>query len=229
MGGFRHRPLYIEMENRFSATGTLFGQPPPASIVHARRAIARRALADKIDVVILCRVRNWRGAGIAIAVTDSSDPVQETRMRDVILAAAGEAADATLLPAREISGQSETHEDFSAQLAQARSAGEAEGHKQGSANERARIRSIITSEQAKGREELAHYFAFDTDLAAETVLLALSKSPAAKSNLDGAMAREAQPKLGTGGERAAAEPPRMISTEEVYARRRAAVAAVLQR
>ena len=29
---------------------------------------------------------------------------------------------------------------------------------------------IITSDQAKGREELAHYFAFDTDLAADTVL-----------------------------------------------------------
>ena len=30
---------------------------------------------------------------------------------------------------------------------------------------------IITSDQAKGREELAHYFAFDTDLAADSVLL----------------------------------------------------------
>jgi hypothetical protein len=43
------------------------------------------------------------------------------------------------------------------------------------------------------------------------------------------MAREAQPKLGVGGERASGDPPRMISTEEVYARRRAAVAAVSQR
>jgi hypothetical protein len=92
-----------------------------------------------------------------------------------------------------------------------------------------RIKSIIASDQAKGREELAHYFAFDTDLAADTVLSALSKSPAAKTNLDSAMALEAQPRLGAGGERGSAEPPRMISTEEVYARRRAAVAAISQR
>jgi hypothetical protein len=150
-------------------------------------------------------------------------------MRDVILAAAGEADTATLMPARETSGQGEPREDISAQLAQARSAGETEGIKQGSARERARIKAIITSDEAKGREELAHYFAFDTDLAADTVLLALAKSPAAKTTLDSAMARETQPKLGTGGERVSAEPPRMISTEEVYARRRAAVAAVSQR
>jgi hypothetical protein len=150
-------------------------------------------------------------------------------MRDVILAAAGEADDTTLTPAREMIGQGETREDISAHLAQARSAGETEGIKHGSISERDRIKAIITSDQAKGREELAHYFAFDTDLAAETVLSALSKSPAAKTNLDNAMAREAQPNLGTGGERGSAEPPRMISTDEVYARRRAAVAAVSQR
>ena len=150
-------------------------------------------------------------------------------MRDVILAAAGEAADATPMPLREANGLAEPREDMTAQLTQARSAGEAEGLKQGSASERARIKSIITSDQTKGREELAHYFAFDTDLAADTVLLALSKSPAAKTNLDSAMAREAQPKLGAGIDRASGEPPRMISTEEVYARRRAAVAAVSQR
>ena len=150
-------------------------------------------------------------------------------MRDVIFAAAGEAADTTFVPTRETSEHTEPRDDGTTKVTQARAAGEAEGVKQGSASERARIKSIITSDQAKGREELAHYFAFDTDLVAETVLLALSKSPAAKTNLDSAMAREAQPKLGAGGERASGEPPRMISTEEVYARRRAAVAAVSQR
>jgi hypothetical protein len=34
----------------------------------------------------------------------------------------------------------------------------------GSTSERDRIKSIITSDQAKGREELAHYFACDTEL-----------------------------------------------------------------
>lgn len=129
-------------------------------------------------------------------------------MRDVILAAAGEAAHATVLPTRETNGPAEPREDMTAQ---ARSVGEAEGIKQNSASVSARIKSIITSDQAKGREDLAHYFAFETELAADTVLLALAKSPAAKTNLDSAMAREAQPKLGAGGERASAEPPRMIT------------------
>lgn len=150
-------------------------------------------------------------------------------MRDVILAAAGAAADAAVVPASEPAQPADAGETAALREAAVRTAGEAEGIKQGSASERARIKSIITSEQAKGREELAHYFAFDTDLAADTVLSALSKSPAAKTNLDSAMAREAQPKLGAGGERVSSEPPRMISTEEVYARRRAAVAAVSQR
>jgi hypothetical protein len=150
-------------------------------------------------------------------------------MRDVILAAAGAAADATVVPDVESAQAVDAGETAALREAAARAAGEAEGFKQGSANERTRIKSIITSDQAKGREELAHYFAFDTEFAADTVLSALSKSPAAKNTLDNAMALEAQPKLGAGGERGSTEPPRMISTEEVYARRRAAVAAVSQR
>jgi hypothetical protein len=150
-------------------------------------------------------------------------------MRDVILAAAGMVAEGGVVPASEAVQPADAGETVALRAAAARSAGEAEGIKQGSASERARIKSIITSDQAKGREELAHYFAFDTELAADTVLSALSKSPVAKTNLDNAMAREAQPKLGAGGERGSTVPPRMISTEEVYARRRAAVAAVSQR
>ena len=46
-------------------------------------------------------------------------------MRDVILAAAGEAADASLLPTHE----SPEPDDMTKQLVQARSAGEAEGIK----------------------------------------------------------------------------------------------------
>jgi hypothetical protein len=150
-------------------------------------------------------------------------------MQDVILAAAGAAADGTVMPDVESAQTVDAGETAALREAAARAAGEAEAVKKGIANERDRIKSIITSDQAEGREELAHYFAFDTDLAGDTVLLALAKSPAAKTTLDNAMAREAQPKLGVGGERGSGEPPRMISTEEVYARRRAAVAAVSQR
>jgi hypothetical protein len=85
-------------------------------------------------------------------------------MRDVILAGAGEAVDATIMPTRETNGPAEPREDMTVQLAYAQSAGEAEGIKQGSTSERDRIKSIITSDQAKGREELAHYFACDTEL-----------------------------------------------------------------
>jgi hypothetical protein len=150
-------------------------------------------------------------------------------MQDVILAAAGAAADGTVMPDVESAQTVDAGETAALREAAARAAGEAEAVKKGIANERDRIKSIITSDQAEGREELAHYFAFDTDLAGDTVLLALAKSPAAKTTLDNAMVREAQPKLGVGGERGSGEPPRMISTEEVYARRRAAVAAVSQR
>jgi hypothetical protein len=150
-------------------------------------------------------------------------------MQDVILAAAGAAGDGTVVPDVDSTQAADAGETAALRETAARAAGEAEGVKKGSACERDRIKSIITSDQAKGREELAHYFAFDTDLAADTVLSALSKSPAAKTNLDSAMAREAQPKLGAGGGHTSSEPPRMISTEEVYARRRAAVAAISQR
>jgi hypothetical protein len=70
-------------------------------------------------------------------------------MRDVILAAAGAAADsAVTLEAAQPADASET---AALREAAARSAGEAEGIKQGSASERARIKAIITSDQAKAR------------------------------------------------------------------------------
>ena len=77
-------------------------------------------------------------------------------MRDVILAAAGEAVDATIMPTRETNGPAEPREDMTAQLAHARSAGEAEGIRQGSTSERARIKSIITSDEAKASPQHGH-------------------------------------------------------------------------
>jgi hypothetical protein len=144
-------------------------------------------------------------------------------MRDAILAAASEAADAAALAQREKTAPAEAtapDEDIAAREAAARTAGEAEGIKKGSASERARIKAIIESLDAKGREELAHYFAFETDMATDVVVAALAKSPAGKGNLETAMAREAQPKLGAGTDRAEA-PLRVISTQDIYARRRA--------
>lgn len=145
-------------------------------------------------------------------------------MRDVILAAAGAVAEADTSPVREAAGPVETSNDVAHQLNEARSVGATEGARRGGLSERDRIKTILTSETAKGRESLAQYFAFETDFPSEVVLAALVKSPASKAGLDDAMAREAQPRLGTGGERSSSEPPRVISTEDIYARRRAAVA-----
>jgi signal peptide peptidase SppA len=41
----------------------------------------------------------------------------------------------------------------------------------------ARIKSILGSEEAKGRTDLASHFAFDTDMSAEAAIVALGKSP----------------------------------------------------
>lgn len=143
-------------------------------------------------------------------------------MRDVILAAAGAAAEPDTMPAREPAQPVEASNDIAIQLGEARSVGVTEGARQGGLLERDRIKSILMSENAKGRESLAQYFAFETDFPVDVVLAALAKSPAIKGGLDDAMAREARPNLGAGGDRSSGEAPRVISTEEIYARRRAA-------
>lgn len=50
--------------------------------------------------------------------------------------------------------------------------------------ERQRISAILTSEEAKGREALANYFALETDMSSEAAIIALSK--AAKENVSSA-------------------------------------------
>ena len=144
-------------------------------------------------------------------------------MRDVILAAVGEMAETTAMPARDQATPVEAANYFAIRLSEARSTGVMDGARQGSISERERIKSILMSENAKGRENLAQYFAFETDFPTDVVLSALAKSPAAKGGLDEVMLREAQPKLGAGDDRADM-PMRVISTEDIYARRRAAVA-----
>jgi capsid assembly protease len=146
-------------------------------------------------------------------------------MRDAILAAAGLAAEPAVVDTLPAPAEAAV-----AREADARASGHSEGLKAGAASERTRIKAIIGSDQAKGREELAHYFAFDTDMAADVVLAALARSPSGKSSLEAAMAREVQPRLGPGGERPAGDAPqRMISTDDVYARRRAAVVSASRR
>jgi signal peptide peptidase SppA len=56
-------------------------------------------------------------------------------------------------------------------------AGKIEGAKEAASAERSRIKAILDHESAKGREDLARYFAFDTDMAPEGAQAALSKAP----------------------------------------------------
>ena len=45
------------------------------------------------------------------------------------------------------------------------------------ADSKARVKAILASDEAKGREELAEYFAHDTDMSTEAVIAALAKAP----------------------------------------------------
>ncbi len=74
--------------------------------------------------------------------------------------------------------------DNTAALAAERASTKAEGVKEGTAAERARIKAIVTSDQAKGRETLAQSLAFNTDLSAEQAVAVLGDAPK-QSRLDG--------------------------------------------
>lgn len=108
-----------------------------------------------------------------------------------------------------------------AALALTRTEAENSGKGIGANEAKGRIKAILGSEEAKGREDLAQHFAFDSDLPAEAAIAALTKAPKAappapeKPNLASDMAKEGRVELGfdggknpenmTGAERGAAE------------------------
>jgi signal peptide peptidase SppA len=55
-------------------------------------------------------------------------------------------------------------------------------------DQKARIKAITTSAEAKGREDLAAHFAYDTDMTADAALAALAKAPAAAAAAPAAVA-----------------------------------------
>jgi signal peptide peptidase SppA len=63
----------------------------------------------------------------------------------------------------------------------ARNEGKTEGQKAGASAERERVKAIMTSEEAKGRDELANHLAFDTSMSAEEAVKLLAKSPKAEA------------------------------------------------
>jgi hypothetical protein len=65
----------------------------------------------------------------------------------------------------------------------------AEGVKEGAAAARTRIKTILGSEEAKGRDALAQHFAFDTEMPADAALAALKVAPKADAAKTGASGR----------------------------------------
>ena len=88
--------------------------------------------------------------------------------------------------------------------AEAHTAGTAEGQAAGVTAERTRIKGIMGGEHAAGREELAAYFAYETDTSAEAAGVALSKAakkaPAAtEQTLEQEMSAARVPAIGADG------------------------------
>lgn len=87
--------------------------------------------------------------------------------------------------------------------------------------ERTRCKAILTAEAAKDRGNLAHYFAFDTDMSAEQAVAALDMAPkaeAADNPFLSAMRSEPTPSLGTGAAAGTPASPTMTLAERAAAR-----------
>jgi ATP-dependent Clp protease, protease subunit len=59
----------------------------------------------------------------------------------------------------------------------------AEAVAKATADTKARIKAILASDEAKGREDLAEYFAHDTEMSADDAVVALSKAPKAEASV----------------------------------------------
>ena len=70
MRGFRHRPLYVELKDRFRAARAFLSQPPPAGIAHPRRTITHRALTYEINVGVILVSRP-----MALEIVEEGRPV----------------------------------------------------------------------------------------------------------------------------------------------------------
>jgi len=92
----------------------------------------------------------------------------------------------------------------------------------------ARIKSILGSEQAKGREALASHFAYDTDMSSEAALVALDKSPKTEAKVVPTIAERSNAALALGGpaprgDENAAKAAEGLNPSAVYDKRRQAV------
>ena len=70
VSGLGHRPLHVEMKNRFGTAGPFLGQPPPAGAACARAAVSHHAVANEIDVDVLV------GRPMALEIVEEGGPVR---------------------------------------------------------------------------------------------------------------------------------------------------------
>jgi signal peptide peptidase SppA len=91
-------------------------------------------------------------------------------------------------------------------------AGREAGVKEGATAERTRVKAILGSEEAKGREDLVSYYAFETDDAPEKATAAMAKAPKAgaqtkePNRFEQAMGQTPNPVVGAGGESGQRDP-----------------------
>jgi signal peptide peptidase SppA len=102
----------------------------------------------------------------------------------------------------------------------------ADGAKEASSAAQTRIKSILGSDEAKGRKDLAKHLAFDTDTSAEAAVAILAKSP--KANTAPSIAERHDLALGGSGERKSSKfDPAALHPGTIYeARRKARIARV---
>lgn len=124
-----------------------------------------------------------------------------------------------------------SRDTMAAEVAKARADGVAAGKAEGAKAERERCSAILGSEAAKGRESLAQYFAFKTEMPADAAVGALDAAPKAaaepEKNLASRLKAEVPRTAGAGaaGSGADSQQPRAFpSSAEIYQRRAAASA-----
>lgn len=117
-----------------------------------------------------------RGLAAIHAAANSSTSAAAIERGSVVRPAAAAAA---AEPAADAAGEMKAGKPLDL-VTPARTEGNAEGLKEGAAAERARIKAIVSSEKAKGREQLAQSLAFNTNLSAEEAITVLGDAPEAQ-------------------------------------------------
>src|SRR5258706_12171287 len=69
--GLRHRALHVEMKDRLRSARSNFGQPSPAGVAATRRAVARDAVTNELDVGVVAI-----GRPVTLEILEKRGPVR---------------------------------------------------------------------------------------------------------------------------------------------------------